>query len=83
MVGGDLTLGGKVDVRLGGGYDAATRNGFGSAGLSAVSEVGAIDAGISQDIFVHPGGRRATVVAVSLRLFIPSQQPSLTPPGTL
>ena len=25
----------------------------------------------------------ATVVAISLRLFIPSQQPSLTPPGTL
>ena len=83
MVGGDLTLGGKVDVRLGGGYDAATRNGFASAGVSAVSEVGAIDAGISQDVVVHAGGRRGTVVAISLRLFIPSQQPSLTPPGTL
>jgi hypothetical protein len=31
----------------------------------------------------HAGGRRGTVVAISLRLFIPSQQPSLTPPGTL
>ena len=83
MVGGDLTLGGKVDLRLGGGYDAATRNGFASAGVSAVSEVGAIDAGIAQDVVVHAGGRRATVVAISLRLFIPSQQASLTPPGTL
>jgi hypothetical protein len=77
MVGGDLTLGGKVDIRLGGGYDAATLNGYGSAGLSLTSEVGAIDAGIRQDIVVHEGSRRDTVVAVSLRLFIPGQQPTL------
>jgi hypothetical protein len=83
MVGGDLTLGGKFDIRIGGGYDAATANGFAAAGFSAVSEVGAIDAGVRQDLFVHEGSRRATIVAVSLRLFIPSQQPSLTPPGTL
>jgi hypothetical protein len=83
MVGGDLTLAGKFDLRLGGGYYAPTRNGFVSAGVSVVSEVGAIDAGIAQDVFVHAGGQRATVVALSLRLFIPSQQPSLTPSGTL
>jgi hypothetical protein len=77
MVGGDLTLGGKVDIRLGGGYDAATLNGYGSAGVSLASEVGAIDAGIRQDIVVHAGSRRDTVVAVSLRLFIPGQQPTL------
>jgi hypothetical protein len=81
MVGGDLTLGGKFDIRLGGGFDPATNNGYGAAGFSAVSEVGAIDAGIHQDLFIGAGSRRATVVAVSLRLFIPGQ-PSLTPPGT-
>jgi hypothetical protein len=77
MVGGDLTLGGKVDIRLGGGYDAATLNSYGSAGVSLVSDVGAIDGGIRQDILVHEGSRRATVVAISLRLFIPGQQPTL------
>jgi hypothetical protein len=77
MVGGDLTIGGKVDVRLGGGYDAATLNGYGSAGVSLASDVGAIDAGIRQDIVVHAGSPRDTVVAVSLRLFIPGQQPTL------
>jgi hypothetical protein len=77
MVGGDLTVAGKVDIRLGGGYDAATLNGYGSAGLSLVSDVGAIDGGIRQDIVVHEGSQRATVVAVSLRLFIPAQQPTL------
>jgi hypothetical protein len=77
MVGGDLTLGGKVDIRLGGGYDAATLNGYGTAGVSLVSDVGAIDAGIRQDIVVHAGSQRDTVVAFSLRLFIPGQQPTL------
>jgi len=83
MVGGDLTLAGKFDVRIGGGYDAATKNGYAAAGLTAVSEIGAIDAGIRQDLFVHEGSQRATIVAISLRLFIPSSQPSLQPPGTL
>jgi hypothetical protein len=59
-----------------------TGNGYGAAGFSAVSEVGAIDAGVRQDLFLHENSRRATIVAISLRLFIPSQQPSLTPPGT-
>ena len=77
MVGGDLTLGGKVDIRLGGGYDAATLNSYATAGLSLVSEVGAIDGGIRQDILVHEGSRRDTVVAVSFRLFIPGQQTTL------
>lgn len=83
MVGGDLTLGGKFDIRIGGGFDAVSANYYGSAGFSAVSEVGAIDMGVRQDVIVHEGSRRATIVGVSLRLFIPSQQPSLTPPGTL
>jgi len=83
MVGADLTLGGKFGVRAGGGYDAATQNGYASAGLSAVSEIGAIDGAIRQDVFVNGSVPRGTIVAISLRLFIPAQQPSLQPPGTL
>jgi hypothetical protein len=77
MVGGDLTVAGKFDVRLGGGYDAVTANGYATAGVSAVSEVGAIDAGIRQDVVVNENSQRATIVAISLRLFIPGQQPTL------
>ena len=84
MVGGDLTLGGKFDVRLGGGYDAATANGYVAAG--AVRGVGD-----RRHRRGHPSGhprtrecRRArTVVAISLRLFIPAQQPSLQSIGNL
>lgn len=83
MVGADLTLGGKFGVRAGGGYDSATQNGYAAAGLSAVSEIGAIDGAIRQDVFVYGDVPRATIVAISLRLFIPAQQPSLQPPGTL
>jgi hypothetical protein len=77
MVGGDLTVAGKFDVRLGGGYDAVTANGYASTGVSAVSDIGAVDVGIRQDILVHEGSQRATIVAISLRLFIPGQQPTL------
>ena len=83
MVGGDLTLGGKFGVRAGGGYDSATENGYAAVGLSAVSEIGAIDGAIRQDVFVYGNVPRGTIVAISLRLFIPAQQPSLQPPGTL
>jgi hypothetical protein len=83
MVGGDLTLAGKFGVRAGGGYDPATANGYLAAGLTAVSDIGAIDGGIRQDIVVNGTTPRSTIVGVSLRLFIPAQQPSLQPPGTL
>jgi hypothetical protein len=82
MVGGELTLGGKFGIRAGGGYDPATANVYGAAGFSAMSEIGAIDASIRQDVLDHEGSPRATLVGVSLRLFIPAQQPSLQPPGT-
>jgi hypothetical protein len=82
MVGADLTLAGKFGVRAGGGYDPATANTYGAAGLSAISEIGAIDVGIRQDVLVHEGSPRVTLVGVSLRLFIPAQQPSLQQPGT-
>jgi hypothetical protein len=83
MVGGDLTLAQKIGIRAGGGYDAATANGYGTAGVTFMSEIGAIDGAIRQDVFVNGSVPRATIVAVSLRLFIPAQQPALQPPGTL
>jgi hypothetical protein len=75
MAGADLTLAGKYSIRAGGGYDPATANGYGAAGLSAISEVGAVDGSIRQDIVVHGTTQRSTVVAVSLRLFIPAPAP--------
>jgi len=82
MVGGELTLAGKFGVRAGGGYDPGTANGYAAAGLSALSEVGAIDGSIRQDIVTQGTTPRATIVGISLRLFIPAQQPTLQPPGT-
>jgi hypothetical protein len=75
MAGGDLTLAGKYGVRAGGGYDPATANGYLAAGLSAVSDVGAIDGAIRQDIVVQGTTPRSTIVAISLRLFIPAPAP--------
>jgi hypothetical protein len=83
MVGGELTLAGKFQVRAGGGYDPATANGYAAAGVSAVSEIGAIDGGIREDVVIHEGSRRAMIAGISLRLFIPAQQPPVQSPGTL
>ena len=83
MVGGELTLAGKFAVRAGGGYDPTTANGYGAIGASAMSEIGAIDAAVRQDLLVHAGSPRDTVATISLRLFIPAPQPTLPPPGTL
>jgi len=77
MVGGDLTLAGKFGIRAGGGYDPATANGYGAIGLSAVSDIGAIDGGVRQDLVVRGETPRATIATISLRLFIPAQQPGL------
>jgi hypothetical protein len=77
MVGGDLTLAGKFGIRAGGGYDPATANGYGAVGLSAVSDIGAIDGAIRQDLVVRGETARATIATISLRLFIPAQQPGL------
>lgn len=80
MGGGGYTFLGKLAVRLGGGYDASTGNGYVTFGASGVSEIGAIDAGLRQDLTrsALPGGgdqTRETVLGVSLRLFVPAAQP--------
>ncbi|HEY4394905.1 MAG TPA: hypothetical protein VGP64_12630 [Polyangia bacterium] len=84
MGGAAYTIAGKVAVRAGGGYDASTANGYLTVGASIVSEVGAIDGGLRQDVsqgvIVAGGGlARETVVGVSLRLFIPSMQSDAQP----
>jgi hypothetical protein len=88
MGGGEVTLTGRFSARLGGGYDARTGNGYMSAGVSALSEVGAFDAGIRQDAFQHEDAsgqkaERETFVGVSLRLFIPGNQESQAEPRWL
>jgi hypothetical protein len=84
MGGAAYTVAGKVAVRAGGGYDAATGNGYLTAGASIVSEIGAVDAGLRQDvtkgvIVAGAGPERETVVGVSLRLFIPSTESDAPP----
>jgi len=75
MGGADLTLAGKYGIRAGGGYDPATASGYVAAGLSAVSDVGAVDGSIRQDIVAEGTTPRSTIVALSLRLFIPAPAP--------
>jgi hypothetical protein len=79
MGGAEWVIAQRAAARLGGGYDAVTGNGYMSAGASIISEVGAVDAGIRQDVFqneIAPGVQvpRATFVGVSLRLFVPAMQ---------
>ena len=74
MAGASYVLIDKVGLRAGGGYDAVTGNGYGTLGLSAISEIGALDGGVRQDLFRADGRTRETVVGISLRLFIPASQ---------
>jgi hypothetical protein len=83
MGGGEWTVAQRFGVRLGGGYDGRTGNGYLTAGLSALSEIGAFDAGIRQDVSESeiPGlsVKRETFLGVGLRLFIPANQPDAAP----
>jgi hypothetical protein len=79
MGGAAYTFADMVAARVGGGYDAATGNGYLTLGASVLSEVGAIDAGLRQDltrsVLTAGGGEaRETVAGISFRLFIPAQQ---------
>jgi hypothetical protein len=84
MAGGDFTIAGRFGTRAGGGYDSVTGNGYVTVGFSAISDIGAVDAGLRQDLFrseVSPGIERPreTVVGVSLRLFVPAEQAPPSP----
>jgi hypothetical protein len=79
MLGAEYALVQRVAFRAGGGYDAANGNGYVTAGLSGISDIGAFDAGIRQDVSLGndvPGmaNYRQTVLGVSLRLFVPASQ---------
>jgi hypothetical protein len=82
MGGGSFAFAERFEARVGGGYDAVSRNGYVSAGLSlSSSELGAIDLGFRQDVTRGDLGggvssTRATVLGVALRLFVPSNQPT-------
>jgi hypothetical protein len=69
MGGFEYTVANRFAVRAGGGYDGQRRNGYGSLGLSFISEVGALDLGVRQDV---SGSAKATFVGVAGRLFVPS-----------
>jgi hypothetical protein len=58
----------KLVVRAGGGRDASVGHPYLSAGFAAVSEIGALDFSLRQDI---AGDRKLTFLAVALRLFVP------------
>jgi len=55
-----------VALRAGGGKSSMRQAGYVAAGASAVSELGAVDIGMSRDI---SGGSKYTVFALSVRLF--------------
>jgi hypothetical protein len=79
MVGAEWTIAQRVALRAGGGYDAGSGNGYVSAGVSGVSDIGAFDAGLRQDVVLGEGAAgaanyRQTMVGVGLRLFIPAAQ---------
>jgi hypothetical protein len=69
--GGELMLAQKFVLRLGGGYDGITQNGFFTAGLSAISEAGSLDFGLRQDAFSSGAAPRETVLGASFRVFVP------------
>lgn len=67
LMGGVEYLSGKaIALRAGGGQATITGNAFASVGLSALSEVGAVDVGARQDL---SGDNRGTWFGVSLRFF--------------
>lgn len=67
--GAEYVFGGSIGVRAGGGRDARGERGYVTGGFSLLSPLGAVDAGVRQDV---GGQRKETVAAVSLRLFVPT-----------
>jgi hypothetical protein len=60
----------SIAVRLGGGFNGLTKNGYASGGVSLLSaEAGALDVGLRQDV---SGNQRSTIFGISARLFIPT-----------
>ncbi|MDZ4697795.1 MAG: hypothetical protein SGI86_21850 [Deltaproteobacteria bacterium] len=69
MGGVEYVLPVQIVLRGGGGHDGLRENNYASAGISTVSEMGALDLGALRDL---SGDQKETIVAVSARLFVPS-----------
>jgi hypothetical protein len=73
----EWTLPQRVAVRAGGGYDPMLGVGYVAGGVSALSEVGAVDVGVRGDLFrFQTGSERNVFLGVSLRLFVPAVGPT-------
>lgn len=67
----EFSLAQRVAFRIGGGTDPVLGVGYLSGGVSAVSEMGAIDLGVRGDLFqMRDGSSRNIFLGVSLRLFV-------------
>lgn len=70
MGGGEISFASSFAVRGGGGHDGMSGNTYFSVGVSTLSaDVGALDIGLRQDV---SGQKKATIVGISARLFVPS-----------
>jgi hypothetical protein len=69
IMGGAEYLAPAFGVRAGGGRDGFNKNGYLSGGLSVVSNAGALEGCVRQDI---SGDRKSLYVGISGRLFVPS-----------
>jgi hypothetical protein len=70
MGGAEFSFSSAGAIRAGGGWNGLTKNGYISAGISALSaDVGALDVGVRQDV---SGAQKSTIIGVSARLFVPS-----------
>lgn len=70
MGGAEFSFASVGAIRAGGGRNGLTKNGYVTAGFSALSaQVGAIDLGLRQDV---TGGQKSTTLGISARLFVPS-----------
>jgi hypothetical protein len=77
----EASLAQRVALRAGGGTDPALGVGYLSAGLSVVSEVGAVDVGARGDLFPYrTGASRDFIAGISLRLFVPGAVASAATP---
>jgi len=69
MGGAEFSFSSMGAIRLGGGRNGLTKNGYVSGGLSLLSaEIGALDLGLRQDV---SGAQKSTIFGISGRLFVP------------
>jgi hypothetical protein len=78
--GAEASIAQRVALRAGFGTDPTQEVGYAAAGVSLLSEVGAVDVGARGDVFTYGTGvSRSFFVGVSLRLFVPGAVASASP----